>query len=355
MAWNDYRKKVMKKELHNKEKKNWEAELDSFMLYRILSKVERDQKKRILFKKLSAESMNQSGIWRKMAEPSSKKWNYQIPTKIKFIALLLNWLGPKYIIHFLPAAKVRGLSTYRSPDKEHYKGLNENEKVHSKVMSGSNLRAAIFGINDGLVSNASLVFAMVGAGSDNKTIIITGISGLLAGSFSMATGEYISVQSQTELYRNQIEIEEQELKEFPDEEAKELSLIYQAKGMDKVNADLISENLVRDPKKALDTLVREELGLNPNELGSALGASISSFLSFSLGAIVPLIPYFFFSKSFALPFSITSSSITLFVVGIFISFITGKSALMNGLRMCLLGWAAGLATYFIGYLLGSAV
>lgn len=339
----------------NKEFKNWKTELDSFIIYKLLCKIERDNSKGTLFKKLSKESLNQAEIWKKIAAPKSSEWTYEIPLKIKIISFVLNVLGPRYILHFLPSTKIRGLSTYRLPDGEHYKGLEANEKIHSKIRSGSNLRAAIFGINDGLVSNASLVFAMVGAGSDNKTIIIAGISGLLAGSFSMATGEYISVKSQTELYKNQIDIEAQELKEFPQEEAKELSIIYQAKGMDKETADKISENLVKDPEKALDTLAREELGLNPHELGSAIGASLSSFLSFSVGALVPILPYFFFSRSFALSFSITTSSLILFVIGIVISFITGKSALMNGIRMCFLGWMAGLATYFIGYLLGAAV
>lgn len=337
-----------------KEFKSWKIELDSFMIYKILSKIERDNKKGILFKKLSLESLSQAEIWKQKAAPLSDDWKYKIPFKIKMISFFLKLFGPRYILHFLPSTKVRGLSSYNLPDGDHYNGLDSDEKIHSKIKSGTNLRAAIFGINDGLVSNASLVFAMVGAGSDNKTIIITGISGLLAGSFSMATGEYISVKSQTELYENQIEIERQELMEFPEEEAKELSLIYQAKGIDKETSDKISLGLVSDSAKALDTLTREELGLNPNELGSGLSASLSSFLSFSLGALIPLLPYLFFSKTTALIFSITLSSIALFSIGIIISFITGKSALLNGLRMCLLGWLAGLATYFIGHLLGSA-
>lgn len=341
----------MKKEKN--EFKNWRTELDSFIVYKTLAKIEKGNSKGDLFQKLAGESLGQSEIWKQNAAPASEEWIYQISLKTKFMIFLIQALGPRYTLHFLPALKIRGISAYQFRD--HYRGPEKNERVHSKIKSGSNLRAAIFGINDGLVSNASLVFAMVGAGSDNKTIIIAGISGLLAGSLSMATGEYISVKSQTELYENQIEIEAHELQEFPEEEAKELSLIYQAKGINKEIADSISKSLVSDPEKALDTLAREELGLNPSELGSALGASISSFSSFSIGALIPLLPYFFFSKDFALSFSIITSSVVLFAIGIIISFLTGKSALRNGIRMCTLGWVAGLVTYLIGHLLNSHV
>jgi hypothetical protein len=220
----------------------------------------------MLFKKLSQESLRQAEIWRKHSPSDSREWVYQILLKTRILSLILNLLGPRYILHFLLAAKVRGLSIYRFPKGEHHKGTEANEKIHSKIKSDSNLSAAIFGINDGLVSNTSLVFAMVGADSDNKKIIITGIPGLMAGSFSIAIGEYISVKSHSELYKNQTDIEKQQLKEFPQEEIKKLSLIYQAKGIDEEIADKISENLVNDPEKALDTLAREKLGLNPNEL-----------------------------------------------------------------------------------------
>ncbi len=341
----------MKKQVS--EFKNWQMELDSFIVYKTLSRIEKDNSKGHLFKKLSAESLVQADIWKRNAVPASDTWDYRLSLKMKITIFLIQTLGPQYILHFLPALKIRGISAYRF--SEHYKSPEANEKVHSKLKSSSNLRAAIFGINDGLVSNASLVFSMVGAGSDNKTIIIAGVSGLLAGGFSMAVGEYISVKSQTELYENQIEIEALELKEFPHEEAKELSLIYQAKGVDKETADKISENLVRDPAKALDTLAREELGLNPSELGSALGASTSSFLSFSIGALIPFVPYFFSQKNFALMVSITTSTAVLFFIGVVISFLTGKSAIRSGVRMCLLGWVAGIATYCIGYFLGTVI
>lgn len=343
----------MKEENKDSACESWKTELDSFLIYKALYKIEKSNEKGVLFKKLSSESLTQAEVWKKNWAPQSDQWVYKIPLKIKIISFCLNIFGPRYLLHFLPATKVRGLSIYRLSEKTHYTGLESGEKIHAKINSGSNLRAAIFGINDGLVSNASLVFAMVGAGSENRTIIIAGVSGLLAGSFSMAAGEYISVKSQTELYENQIRIEKLELAEFPEEEAKELSLIYQAKGIDKLTADKISQTLISDPEKALDSLVREELGLNPHELGSAIGAAVASFFSFSVGAILPLLPYFAFAGQKALLPSIAISTGVLFSIGVAISFLTGKSPLKNGLRMCALGWAAGLTTYYIGHLLGT--
>lgn len=334
--------------------KNWKQELDAFLIYRQLVKIEKDNNRAKLFKELSEESLTQAKIWKEKSQEKDLDWDYHPDLLLKLFVFLLNKLGPKYVLHFLVSYKIRGLSLYRLPMTQHYQGQNANEEIHSKIKSGSNLRAAIFGINDGLVSNASLVFAMVGASSNNKVIILTGLSGLLAGSFSMAAGEYISVKSQTELFENQIKIERDELSEFPEEEAKELSLIYQAKGIDKLTADSIAQALVKDPEKALDTLAREELGLNPFELGSASQAALSSFLSFSLGAIIPIFPYLIFANLNAIKISFALSMGSLFCIGVIISFLNGKSAMMNGLRMCLLGLLAGGVTYLIGYLIGTS-
>lgn len=341
----------MKKNDHQNPFDNWKQELDSYLIYKQLAKIENNNNKGKLFESLSKESLNQANIWKSKSQAEAQDWNYSPSLYLKLFTVLLNKFGPRYFLHFLSAYKVRGLSLYRLPDTQHYKGIDENEEVHSKIKSGSNLRAAIFGINDGLVSNASLVFAMVGASSDNKTIILTGVSGLLAGSFSMAAGEYISVKSQTELFENQIKIEKEELEEFPEEEAKELALIYQAKGIDKETAEAISNSLVKDPVKALETLAREELGLNPFELGSALQAATSSFISFAIGAIIPIFPYLILSNVNAIKVSFSLSIGSLFMIGVIISYLTGKSPLFNGIRMSLLGLIAGSVTYLIGHLI----
>ncbi len=164
------------------------------------------------------------------------------------------------------------------------------ERWHRSARSGT-LRAIIFGVSDGLVSNLSLVMGVAGASGQSDFILLAGIAGLLAGAFSMAAGEYISMQSQRELFERQIELERAELEAMPDEEQRELAALYMAKGFSRAEADAIAERMFRDPQTALDTLVREELGLDPDELGSPWGAAIGSFLAFAVGAVIPVIPY----------------------------------------------------------------
>ena len=335
--------------------KNWQTELDAFLIYKVLASIEKENRKGPLFEKLSQESLHQSKIWKNLTNNETLNWDYKPSLKIRIIAMMLKKIGPKYLIDFLPSLKIRGLSLYRLGDDHHNQDQLEMESVHSKIKSGSNLRAAIFGINDGLVSNASLVFAMVGAQSENQTLILTGVAGLLAGGFSMATGEYVSVKSQTELFENQIAIEREELQEFPEEEAKELSLIYQAKGIDRETANKIATTLVLDKEKALDTLAREELGLNPNDLSSPIQAAFASFFSFAIGAGLPLLPFIVMGRDTAVTTSFILSLSTLFIIGLLISLLTGKSALMSGLRMCALGLFSGTITYLIGSVIGVSV
>jgi vacuolar iron transporter family protein len=222
---------------------------------------------------------------------------------------------------------------------------------HQNVAGGF-LRAAVFGVNDGLVSNACLILGVSGAAPDAKAVVLAGTAGLLAGAFSMAAGEYISVRSQRELFEYQIGQERDELELYPDEEAEELALIYAARGVPKDKAREIAHVLVKDPKTALDALAREELGLNPDDLGSPLGAASSSFVAFSLGAMLPLVPFLVGLGDAALAVSLGVSAIALFAVGATLSLFSGRSAWMGGARMLALGSVAGAATWGIGRLLG---
>ncbi|MBY0516812.1 MAG: VIT1/CCC1 transporter family protein [Bacteriovoracaceae bacterium] len=326
-------------------KKNWKSELDSQYIYECLVQYEKDEKKKKLFQKLAKESLHQAGIWKNKSNQTH--WSYSPGAKVKLTCWIIKHIGPKFILEILSAQKIRGISVYRQKDE-----TPEHERVHQRITKGTNLRAAVFGINDGLVSNASLVFAMIGAQSSSQTVLLTGIAGLLAGAFSMAAGEYISVKSQTELFEDQIRIEKEELDEFPEEEAKELSAIYQAKGISEEIADIMANDLIKDPAKALDTLAREELGLNPDDLGSAFKAAISSFLAFSMGAIIPLTPYFWLHDSQAITISLGMSLGSLFAIGAMLSLFTGKSALLSGLRMTTIGLSAGAITFYIGKLIG---
>jgi VIT1/CCC1 family predicted Fe2+/Mn2+ transporter len=225
---------------------------------------------------------------------------------------------------------------------------------HHGQGGATSLRAAVFGVNDGLVSNTSLILGIAGATANNGLILLSGAAGLLSGAFSMAAGEYVSVRSQRELFEKQIAAERDELAKYPAEEAAELALIYQARGLSKETARRVANQLISDPDHALDTLAREELGLNPDELGSPWQAAGSSLISFALGALIPLIPFILTQGTRALAWSIALSAAALFGVGATISLFTGHSALRGGLRMLLIGGAAAGATFSIGRLLGVA-
>jgi VIT1/CCC1 family predicted Fe2+/Mn2+ transporter/rubrerythrin len=232
--------------------------------------------------------------------------------------------------------------------------IARGERWHTSGRSGT-LRATIFGVSDGLVSNLSLVMGVAGASAQGSFILLAGIAGLLAGGASMAAGEYISMQSQRELFERQIALEKAELEAMPEEEQKELASLYVAKGFTREEADTIAARMFEDPKTALDTLVREELGLDPDQLGSPWGAAIGSFLAFCAGAIVPVLPYVFGSGTTAFVMSFVLSLGALFLVGAGVSLLTGRSLLFSGFRQMGLGAAAAAITYGVGKVIGVGV
>jgi VIT1/CCC1 family predicted Fe2+/Mn2+ transporter len=222
-----------------------------------------------------------------------------------------------------------------------------------RATGGNALRAAVLGANDGLVSVLSLVMGVAGANLPSHTILITGLAGLLAGAISMALGEWLSVQSSRELYSKQIAIEQAEIAASPQEEIEELSLIYQSRGIEESKAHMLATAIMSDQTSALDTLAREELGIDPEELGgSAWQAAITSFLLFALGAIVPVFPFIFFAGMTAVFVSIVAAVIGLFAIGAATSLFTGRSVLFSGMRMVVFGLAAAAVTFTIGRLLG---
>lgn len=218
------------------------------------------------------------------------------------------------------------------------------------------LRAAVLGANDGLVSNLSLVMGVAGAALSGRGILVTGMAGLLAGAGSMALGEWLSVQSSRELYQRQIAIEKEELATSPEEEAEELALIYQAKGIPVDQARALAHRVIESPETALDTLAREELAIDPAELGgSAWEAAITSFLLFAVGAIIPVFPFLFATGGTAVMSSLGVSALALFGIGAAITLMTGRSVLFSGTRQVVVGIAAAALTYGIGKLIGVSV
>lgn len=233
--------------------------------------------------------------------------------------------------------------------------LGQPERWHRAGQSGT-LRAVIFGVSDGLVSNTSLVMGVAGAAAgDPRFILLAGVAGLLAGAFSMAAGEYISMQSQRELFERQIVLEREELLAMPEEEEAELAAVYRAKGFTADEAKAIAHRLFADPQAALDTLVREELGLDPDELGNPWRAALGSFLAFGAGAIVPVVPFVFGGGTAVFVASIGLSLLAMFAVGVGVSLLTGRSALFSGVRQVAIGVAAATVTFAVGRAIGVSV
>ena len=334
---------------------SWREEKQSAWLYRELAACEPDARIADLFRALGTAAERQAASW----QPESGSLPSFAPSARARIAVrLARALGPRRVRPMLAALKVRGLSVYDSHAATGHAmptSVAQMERRH-KGYGGGNLRAAVFGVNDGLVSNTSLIMGVAGASAGVGSVITAGVAGLLAGALSMAAGEYISMRSQREMFEYQIGLERDELGEYPEEEAEELALIYAARGMDLEEARRMTRALVKNPEAALDALAREELGLNPDDLGSPWGAAVFSFLAFAAGAILPLVPFLLgLPLGTALMVAAVVAGVALFGVGAALSLFTGRRAFAGGVRMVLIGGGAGIVTWLIGNLLGAAI
>jgi vacuolar iron transporter family protein len=361
---------------------NLQAELDGASLYRALAEIEDGSELATVYTHMAEAEERHASVWRaKLREARVTT----VPTRLGWRTRMLIALAPRFGAGFILST----VTQRERADSERYRDQPEargarmaaDERSHARLFQaigartaglsggaiarlegrhraggGNALRAAVLGANDGLVSNASLVMGVAGAELAGQSILITGLAGLLAGSLSMALGEWLSVRSSRELFEHQIGIERDELLAAPEEEAEELALIYQAKGLSLEQAREIGQRLVQDQQAALDTLAREELGIDPDELGgSAWVAASTSFLLFSIGAIIPVLPYFFTDGTRAVLASLTLSVVGLFGIGAAITIITGRSAFLSGLRQVLFGVAAAAITFGIGRLFGATL
>ena len=329
--------------------KNWQEEKCSAYLYTEIAQREEDPVRKKLFLDLAEGAEKQARIWQNKIKKSGQEitLTYKPHLRARLIIRLVKLFGVKSMRFILSAMKVRGMSVYSSsiaeiPAKSHL------ESRHKGLNTAGNLRAAVFGVNDGLISNVSLLLGIVGANAEHHFLVLSGVAGLLAGAFSMAAGEYISMRSQREFFEYQIELEREELELYPEEEAAELAYIYRARGMPLEEAKKMATLVISDPDKALDTLAREELGLNPDELGSPWGAAIASFLSFAFGAFIPLLPFLMSSQSKMIFYSLALTGLSLLAVGGMLSLFTNRSAILSSLRMLFIGGLAGSLTFFIG-------
>ena len=248
---------------------------------------------------------------------------------------------------------LKGGEPERFPHRE--RPTKGGEPWHRTDKSGS-VRAAVFGVSDGLVSNTALVMGFAGASLggaiENSVVLFAGLAGLLAGAFSMAAGEYVSMASQRDLFKREIDLERQELLEKPEEERLELELIYRAKGLPREQARAVADQIMKDPEIALDTLAREELGLDPGELGSAWKAAVWSFLSFAIGASVVVVPYALFSGMTAFVLAVVLALVSLIVVGGLVGYQSGRGVVFSAGRQVLWGVGAAAVTYLVGSLVG---
>jgi VIT1/CCC1 family predicted Fe2+/Mn2+ transporter len=337
-------------------RESWTEEMRSAHLYRVVAAAEAGTAREALFRELAVEAEKQAAMWAEAARTAGDAGalRYAPDARTRLVGALVTRFGPRAVRHVLAAMKVRGMALYFKGEPGHFMaaGVEGAEHRHRGIGGGGNLRAAVFGANDGLISNASLILGVAGATSDATMVLLTGAAGLVAGAFSMAAGEYVSVRSQREMYEHQIALEREELDQYPAAEAEELALIYAARGIPVEEAKRMATAIISDPERALDALTREELGLNPEDLGSPWGAAAFSFLSFAAGAIVPLVPFLALKGSAALAVVIGVTAAALFGVGAAISLFTGREAWRGGLRMLLIGGAAGAITFAIGRLLG---
>lgn len=346
---------------------SWYHEKESAWLYQRVAAAEPDPRKRRLFEQLAAAAEEQASRWELVAtrgtgHPRPER-RFAPALRARIVAQLLHRFEPRSLRPVLAAMKLRGLSVYSAPSAStgavagHAMptSLAEVGARHRSSLGGS-LRAAVFGVNDGLVSNMSLVLGVAGAGARAGYVLTAGAAGLLAGALSMAAGEYVSVRSQREMYEYQMALEREELQEYPEEEAEELALIYQARGVELEQARAVSRALLSRPEQALDVLAREELGLNPDDLGSPWRAASASFVTFAAGAALPLAPFLGrLSGTQAIVAAAVITTVALFAVGLGLSLFTGRDALRSALRMVLIGGGAGTLSFLVGRALGVAL
>jgi vacuolar iron transporter family protein len=358
-------------------------ECSSALLYQTMSEVEKDSRLAEVYRRIAETEVGHAQKWEAKAKASGIivpvfKPNWRTRT----LASLARHFGPALILPAIQNMERTGIIDYsnmedaavmKGEEQSHSRLINQITNSMPNGMTGSSLallegrhrftggnslRAAVLGANDGLVSNLSLVMGVAGAtvASGSHAVLIAGIAGLLAGSISMALGEWLSVQSSRELYRFQIATEKEEIEQSPEEEIQELALIYQTRGISPEAAKNMADQMLANKDTALETLSREELGIDPNELGgSAWEAAVTSFFLFTLGAIIPLSPFIFTTGMTAVYISIAVSAVGLFLLGAVITLFTGRPVWFSGLRMVLFGLIAAGVTFGIGHLIGASI
>lgn len=360
---------------------NWDDELNGAMLYEAMAVKEKDSRIAGIYSKLAKTERLHAKTWEAhILTAGGEVPKFKASWRTRTMIWLAGILGIEAVLPTISGIESAASNNYVGQVEA--KDMVASERGHAMLISqikattkggieggllarlegrhrtagGNALRAAVLGASDGLLSNFNLIMGVAGAAVSQSSILLTGFAGLLAGSISMALGEWISVQSSRELYKKQIATEAEELENAPEEEIEELALIYQAKGLNEEMATKMAQQLMSNKDTALDALVRDELGLNPEDLGgSAWEAGITSFFLFALGAIIPLIPYFFLSGKLAIAGSAILSCVGLFTIGAAITLFTGRSVFFSGSRQILFGLAAAAVSFLVGHLIGISI
>jgi VIT1/CCC1 family predicted Fe2+/Mn2+ transporter len=362
---------------------NRQGEIDSAVVYRAMAKAESDARLASVYLRLAEVEERHLSFWEDQLRALGRDPGPRRPSwRARTMRLLAGRFGAQLVLPTVATLERADQLGYDDQAETEGTGMPEDERSHARVLryiaggspvgvagetlgklegrhrapGGNALRAAVLGANDGLTSNLALVMGVAGSGLPPKAILIAGITGLLAGACSMAIGEWISVQSTHELYERQVKTEAAELLSVPDEEREELALIYEAKGLSVEEAQELADRLMAEHGTALDTMVREELGLDPSQLGgSPNSAAGASFFLFGIGAILPLIPFFFATGGPAVGLAIGCAAVGLFVIGSLITLLTGRGVLFSGSRQLLFGMLAAGVTFGLGRLIGSAL
>lgn len=358
---------------------NLESELNSSALYQALSEMEKDPRLAEIYRKLALAERKHALAWERLAKQAGASLPPFRPSRrTRIFIRLAKAFGVGFILPTLAGLERADLGKYRGQPEA--QGMSRDERSHAKLLTeitraasghgiegndfarlegrhrlggGNALRAAVLGANDGLISNLSLVTGVAGAHASSHGILVAGCAGLAAGAFSMALGEWLSVQSARESYQRQIDLERQEVEEMPEEEAEELSLIYQARGWDEEDARRMADKVMSRKDTAVETMAREELGIDPYNLGGSAGtAAIASFLLFAFGAAVPLLPFLFLSGTGAMAWAVAASAAALFLLGGAVTLFTGRRVWLSGIRQVGFGLAAAAVTFGFGSLVG---
>ena len=377
------RKMMDPKDSQPRYRANLQGEIDSAALYRTLGKTETNPDIAKVYDRLASIEEAHAEYWMsQLRQIGTVIPNLRLGLRTQILRWLARRFGPQFVLPSVNTLEQLDGGQYDKQPEAVSAGLPAMERSHARIieaiagsnpqalmsgtlariegrhrgMGGNALRAAVLGANDGLCSNLSLVMGVAGAALSQDAIVVTGLAGLLAGACSMAMGEWLSVNTARESYQRQIDVEAAELDAVPDEEKEELALIYQAKGLPMEQAQALAERLIANKATALDTLVREELGIDPDELGgSPWAAGATSFFLFAFGAIFPLAPFFLVSGLQAVAASLALSGAVLFLIGAATTLFTGRPVLFSGIRQLLIGFAAAGITFGIGHLIGVTI